>query len=190
MITIKNNTREALISATVFLISTNKDATKITSREIVAEAKTNLAMINYCFKSKEDLMNIAVQRIIASQANNFKAITNEDITPRDQLKKMLYTLSDITVSYNYLTKISVPYILLHDEITHPLDVLPIIKKHFGGERSETYCRIIAYQMISFMQLVFLRADDFFKYSGIDIFNAKERNDFIDMQLNLFLGDEK
>jgi hypothetical protein len=80
--------------------------------------------------------------------------------------------------------------LLQEEITHPYEVLPIIKKHFGSKKSDAECRVIAYQMISFMQLVFFRSEEFIKYSGINIYDAKQRNDLIDMQLNLFLGDEK
>ncbi|MFT5873049.1 MAG: AcrR family transcriptional regulator [Clostridium sp.] len=184
------NTKEKLILATIKLLSINQDPTQITARQIVAEAKTNLAMINYCFKSKEALMNIAIGRIIASSANRFKVIQDEGITLKEQLKRMLYDLCEITVSYSQFTKISIPYILLQDEITLPLDILPIIKEYFDTKKSETECRIIAYQMISFMQLIFLRSEDFMKYSGINIFNAEERNNLIDMQINLFLGDEK
>ena len=184
------NTKEKLILATIKLLSKSKDPTQITARQIVAEAKTNLAMINYSIKSKEDLMNIAIGRIISSSANRFKVIQHEGITPKEQLKRMLYNLCEITVSYSQFTKITIPYILLQDEITLPFDILPIIMEYFNIRKSETECRIIAYQMISFMQLIFLRSEDFMKYSGINIFNSEQRNNFIDMQLNLFLGDEK
>lgn len=184
-----DDTKEQLISATIKLLSTSEDVTKITARQIVSEAKTNLAMINYCFNSKETLMNIAIGRIITNSANNLKTINNNNLTPKEHLRKMLYNLCELTVSYSNFTQISIPYILLQDEISQPLDVLPIIKEHFGNKKNDTECRIIAYQMISFMQLVFLRSEDFFKYSGIDIFNVEQRNNFIDMQLNLFLGDE-
>lgn len=185
-----DDTKEQLILATIKLLSTSKDVTKITARQIVAEAKTNLAMINYCFESKEALMNIAIGRIISNSANSIMNVNDDSITPKEHLRRMLYNLCDITVSYSQFTKISIPYILLQGEITQPLDVLPIIKEHFGNKKNETECRIIAYQMISFMQLIFLRSEDFFKYSGINIFNAEQRNNFIDMQVNLFLGDEK
>lgn len=184
------NTKEKLILATIILLTTSQDPTQITARQIVAEAKTNLAMINYCFKSKESLMNIAIGRIISSSANGFKVVSDEGITLKEQLKRMLYNLCEITVSYSQFTKISITHILLQDEITLPLDILPIIKEYFNAKKSETECRIIAYQMISFMQLIFLRSEEFMKYSGINIFNAEQRNNLIDIQVNLFLGDEK
>lgn len=162
---------------------------KITARQIVAEANTNLAMINYHFKSKEALMNIAIERIIANSAKTLKLMNYAELTPKDQLRRMLYDLSNLTVSYSQFTKINLPYILLQAEITQPLDVLPIIKKHFGDKKNDVDCKIIAYQMISFMQLIFLRSEDFLRYSGIDIFNEEQRNAFIDLQVNLFLGDE-
>lgn len=185
-----DDTKEQLISATIELLLKSEDATQITARQIVAEAKTNLAMINYCFKSKEELMNIAIGRIISNSAKSFIATNDDSICPKEHLRKMLYNLCEITASYSQYTKISIPYILLQGEITQPLDVLPIIKEHFRNKKNEAECRIIAYQMISFMQLIFLRSDDFFKYSGINVFDAEQRNALIDMQLNLFLGDEK
>jgi AcrR family transcriptional regulator len=185
-----DDTREQLISATIVLLAASKDVTKITSRQIAAEAKTNLAMINYCFKSKEELMNIAIGRMISNSADSFRTINDDSISPREHLRKMLCNLCDITISYSQFTKISVPYILLQEEITHPYEVLPIIKKHFGSKKNDAECRVIAYQMISFMQLVFYRSEEFIKYSGINIYDAEQRNNLIDMQLNLFLGDEK
>ncbi|MDT8717710.1 TetR/AcrR family transcriptional regulator [Clostridium sp. 19966] len=185
----KDNTKENLILATVKLLSQSEAVTEITARQIVAEANTNLAMINYHFKSKETLINIAIERIIADSANNLKSMSYENFSPKEQLRKMLYDLCNLTVSYSKFTKINLPYILLQAEITQPFDVLPIIKKHFGDKKSDADCRIIAYQMISFMQLIFLRSEDFLRYSGINIFDEEQRNAFIDMQVNLFLGDE-
>lgn len=185
-----DDTKEQLISATIKLLLTSNDVTQITARQIIAEARINLAMINYCFKSKEALMNIAIGRIISNSANSFMTVNDNRITPKERLRRMLYNLCEITVSYSQFTKISIPYILLQGEITQALDVLPIIKEHFCNKKNDVECRIIAYQMVSFMQLIFLRSEDFLKYSGINIFNAEQRNKFIDMQLNLFLGVEK
>ena len=82
---------------------------------------------------------------------------------------------------------------MNDEFSLPLDLLPYIKMLFGAKKSETDCRVIAFQMVYTMQLIFYRAEDFHKYSGIDITNGQQLQDFLDLQLNLFLGgvdDEK
>ncbi|WP_068786697.1 TetR/AcrR family transcriptional regulator [Paenibacillus phocaensis] len=182
-----DDTKERLILATIKLLETSADPAQITARQICAAAQTNLAMINYCFKSKEELMNIAVQRMISEQAKSF-AVSDEG-SPKEQLRSMLYHLCDTTVQYDRFSRVSVPFILLQEEISHPLEILPYLKKYFAGQKNETECRVIAYQIVAFMQLVFLRADEFFKYSGINIRDTAERHAFIDMQLNLFLGDE-
>lgn len=183
------DTKEQLISATINLLSGTRDASQITARQIAAEANTNLAMINYCFKSKDALMNVAIGRIISSCADKFKIAKDESISPKEHLRRMLCNLCDVTISYSQFSKINVPYILLQGEITIPLDVLPFIKGYFGNRKSDTECRVIAYQMISFMQLVFLRSEEFLKYSSIDIYNAEQRHKCIDMELDLLLGVE-
>lgn len=183
------DTKEQLIAAAVRLLSVCNDASDITSRQIAAEAKTNLAMINYCFKSKEELINIAIGRVIEASAADYAKTYEDQISPKEHLRQMLCGLINLTFAYRKFTRVSIPYILIQEDIIHPFAVLPIIKEHFKEKKSETECRVIAYQMISFMQLIFLRSDEFFKYSGIDINDEKQRNDLIEMQLNLFLGDE-
>lgn len=56
-----DSTKEQLINATIQLLSSHRDVSSITAREIVAKANVNLAMINYYFKSKEELINISIK---------------------------------------------------------------------------------------------------------------------------------
>lgn len=183
------DTRERLIDATVRLLTEGQDAEGITARQICAEAQTNLAMINYFFKSKEKLMHLAVERIMASDAQRLIGAEVSGLTPRQQLRGMLIALCEDAVAYHKYARISVPFILLQEEITIPLTLLPLLRGHFNGAKSEEECRIIAYEMTSFFQLVLLRAEDFVKYSGMDVFNTAQRARLVDMQLDLFLGKE-
>ncbi|MFR3370178.1 MAG: TetR/AcrR family transcriptional regulator, partial [Clostridioides difficile] len=84
-----------------------------------------------------------------------------------------------------------PYILIQEEIVYPFEILPLIKAHYenqNNKKTEAEYRTIAYQITSFIQLLFLRSNAFFKYSGIDILNVEQRNGLIDFQLDLLLVD--
>jgi TetR/AcrR family transcriptional regulator, regulator of cefoperazone and chloramphenicol sensitivity len=115
-------------------------------------------------------------------------IRNSKITPRQRLKEFLITMSDMTMDYAVLTKPTVPYVLLEGEIELPYDILPMVKECFGDKRSETECRIIAYQLISFSQLIFYRSIDFLKYTGVDINDKEQRDALFQTILDLFLND--
>lgn len=187
------DTKLKLIETTKNLLKKGISPNKLTARQISSEAGTNLAMINYCFKSKDELLKVAVEEIVAEEFSQYSGVDTSNLTAREQLRELLIHTSSITMKFRELTRASVPYIMLEDSISLPMDILPYIIKHFGSRKSETECRVIAFQLVYSMQLIFYRADDFLKYSGIDITDSKQMIDFIDMQLDLFMGgvsDEK
>lgn len=183
-------TKDQLIAAATALLLENEKPETITSRQIATRAGANLAMINYYFKSKDELLNLVIGRIIADSADDFLYSKDTEIPPKERMRKMLYELSETVVKYNRYTKIYMPYILLHEEITVPFYIIPMLKEYFGEQRNELQCKVIAYQLISFIQLIYFRSDAFFRYSGADVMDAETRKNLIDIELNLFLGEKK
>jgi len=185
-----SETKDQLIAAATTLLLKNEKPDTITSRQIAIQAGANLAMINYYFESKDELLNIAISKIIADSADAFLYSKDIGIPPRERIRKMLYELSETVVKYNRYTKIYMPYILLHDEISVPFYIIPMLKEYFGEKRDELQCKVIAYQLISFIQLIYYRSDAFFRYSGANIMDTETRKNLIDMELNLFLGENE
>jgi hypothetical protein len=93
-------------------------------------------------------------------------------------------MSNITIEYSELTKPTVPYLLLEGEIDLPYFILPMIKECLGDKRSEAECRMIAYQIISFSQLVFYRSGDFLKLTGIDMLDKKQRDTMFESMIDM------
>ncbi|MDD2955572.1 MAG: TetR/AcrR family transcriptional regulator [Oscillospiraceae bacterium] len=184
------DTRTKLIETTKRMMTNGIPIKNLTARNISAEAEVNLAMINYCFKSKDELLKTAVGEIVLQEFNRYSHIGDSAKPAKDQLRDLLVHVCNIMVEYQELTKVSIPYFLLNDEIALPFDILPYIRMHYGERKSEAEIRVIAFHLVYTMQLVFYRAEDFKKYSGIDIGNKQQRDDFINTQLDLFLGGEK
>lgn len=181
------DTRNKLIQTAKQLLIEGNQIENLTARQISAEAGTNLAMINYCFKSKDELLKIAVDEIMAEEFNQYSKFETDGKFPKEQLKELLYHMSNVVFKYRSLTKLSIPYLLLQEEFTLPLTILPLIRNHFKNEKSETECRIIAFQIIYTMQLIFYRGEDFYKYCGLDIGDEQHVKKYIDFQLDLLLG---
>lgn len=180
--------KNKLISAAKELLQKSDSPEKITSRAIAECAGVNAAMINYYFKSKDSLLTEAVGELIAGSAEQLK-ISDESKAPKDRLCAALWNICETVVRFRKFSKIFVPQILMNGKIEAPFYLLPDIREHFHGTKSETECRVIAYEMVSFLQLAFYRADDFYRYSGIDLMNQEDRKKLFDIQLEDFLpGD--
>lgn len=181
--------KDQLIQATVNLLTKSKNPKTITARQIAHEANANAAMINYYFGSKDTLLSTAVNKLIADRAVALQEIRESSIPARQKLKEFLVTLSDITIDYAELTRPTIPYLLLEGEIEVPYHILPMVKECCGDRRSETECRIIAYQLISFSQLVFYRSSDFSKFTGINIEDKGQRDRLLQTTLDILMGKE-
>lgn len=182
------NQKAALLKATKRLLEEAEQPEKVTSRQIASRAGVNLAMINYYYGSKEALTSQAVSEILDVSAGIFQTPGNPSESPKERLRHILREICKTVVKYQRYTKLYVPHLLLEDEITLPQLILPEIRDHFGTRRSETECRIIAYEMISFLQLAFYRTDAFMRYTGMNLTKEGTTIELIDWELELFLPD--
>lgn len=184
------NVKEQLIDTTVQLLKKSGKPGKITARAIAETAEVNLAMINYYFKSKDELMSIAVDKIISDSAKSVQTAQNKEQSPKERLTEFLTVTSDITFEYAELTRPVIPYLILEGEIDLPYQILPYVKDCFRGEKSDAECRTIAFQLVSFMQITFYRAEDYKKFSGIDLNVQSQRHQLYQMIINSLIADGK
>lgn len=182
------NVKEQLMQAAIKLLTNSKDPCKITARQIAAEASANLAMINYYYSSKDGLINEAVNSIIETRAGSLKDISAKNIPGKQKLYEFLVTMSDILLEYADIARASIPYLLLEGDIVLPYYILPLIKECYHNKRSEEECRLLAYQLISFLQLVFYRMNDFMKFSGIDIEHKQQRDQMLQSYIDFYFRE--
>ena len=160
--------KQALMQAAKELLQESEKPEELTSRQIAGRAGTNAAMINYYFGSKEELVTKAVGEILDFSSRIFRAPSDPSVPPKEKLRRVLKQICAVVLRYRRYTRVYIPHILLENEIDLPLYILPQIREHFGMGKGEAECRIIAYQMVSFLQLVFYRSEDFLRYSGINL----------------------
>ena len=185
----EDNKKEALLKATMELLQQADRPEAITSRQIAARAGANIALINYYFGSKKNLEAQAVGELLNEASKLFQTPPNRSEPPKERLRHILKQICEVVLKYQRYTKLYVPQLLLEDEITVPLYVLPEIREHFGGRRSDTECRIIAYEMVSFLQLAFYRSDAFLRYAGMNLTDVAAANWLVDWELALFLPED-
>lgn len=181
----KNEMRAKLIETVKHLLSETDDPTALTSRIIGAAANANPSVINYYFGSKDALISTAIEEQIADMAERLRSTPPDGAPALKRLRTMLWELTEQVMRYQPFTHTAMSYTLLHGSIETPHYILPLIREHFGGQKDETECRVLAHALLSYLVLLYFREDAFAQYAGINLHKQEERKKLLDMLLHLF-----
>ena len=186
----KIDIKEQILNAVVRLLLEDKEPEKITVRDIVAEANVQLSMINYYFGSKDELMYQAVGVLRDKTAWDWLSNKAKKQDAYKQLREMLISLCEMSIKYSQYMKFAVEYELVKAEIITPQYIVPLIREFSDNKRSEISIRITAYQIISILQLIFIRHQDVSKYLGIDVLEYDNMVEIIDLILSEHFPNQK
>lgn len=183
-------TKDKLIKATFKLMEDSSDPLNVTSRQIAAAADVKPSMINYCFGSRENLIYQVFQTQYLSFLNDdeVQKLLKSDLSPKDILKKLHFIVADILVHNFKFTKAITPFVLFKRDLSKESFSFPYVYKHYNGSRSESECKLIAYEMSTMMQLLVFRKDELKESFNIDLDNRDELKRYIDLRIDLLLRD--
>lgn len=182
--------KERLLEATIALLEEASKPEEVTSRQIAKCAGINVAMINYYFGSKDTLMEQAVSNILDLSAQLFDLPHDPSETPKKRLRTILRQICKLVLKYHRYIQLYIPHVLLEKEITLPHYILPEIRAHFEGGRDETECRMVAYELVSFLQIIFCRRDAFERYAGLNPMDEESMERILDLQMEMLLPEVK
>ncbi len=185
-----NITKEKLLDATFALMEETDDPLNVTSRQIAERAGTKPSMINYCFGSRENLIYQTFQKQYLNflEDKEIAKLIASDITPRELLKKLHFIVAKCLVENPKFTKAITPYVLFNRDLSQDSFSFAYVKKHYAGRKTDKECKLIAYEMSSMMQLIICRKEDIKKDFSIDLDKEKELKKYIDMRIDLLLGE--
>ena len=177
----KTDAKEQILDTTVQLLLDSEDPESITVRDIAAAAGVQLAMINYYFRSKDELLYQAVVVLRNKMAGDWLSAKGKDkeMNPYMRFREMCIALCAMSVKYSKYIRLTVEYELTKAEIVSTQHTLPLIREICGDKRSETSIRITAYEIISTLQLIFFRAKDISAYLGFDVLEYDRMVEIID-----------
>ena len=174
------DTKEVIIQTVIALLMEDQNTDHVTIRNIADRVGIGVGLINYHFKSKDNLLCLAIGRIMADMAADF--ISSEASllsSPLDTLKEMLKELYQLAGKYEKLIQYTLSQGLLHGDLDAALYLVPILKEIFHNQKDEMQLRILALQIILPLQVTAVCPSGFHKYSGIDLYDEPARNRFID-----------
>ncbi|MBR6401753.1 MAG: TetR family transcriptional regulator [Eubacterium sp.] len=186
------STEEALKAAARKLLGANcKDGTEVTARAITKEAGVNLAMINYCFGSKEALIFEVFKDI---QREGFKCkpelaeIMNSDMPPKQKLIERYYQILNLMLDYFSMSQAVVKFCVFNKGLGNDSTTFALVKEHFDGKKSDGECMLIAYQIASVHELMILRHEEIKETCGIDLEDRGVLRQIITENIDKLIGE--
>lgn len=175
-----SDTKELIIKTVIQLLSEGSQIEDITIRKIADRIGIGVGLINYHFKSKDYLLQEAIGRIMADMATGFSSSETSPSSPSDTLKMMLKELYCLAGKYEKLLQYTLTQGLVHGDLGAALYLVPVLKEIFHNQKDEMQLRLLALQIILPLQVTAVCPSAFFTYSGINLYEEKARNDFIDI----------
>ncbi len=183
----EQDARQAIIDAAKALLDEIGDPEKITIRKIAAKADVGIGLVNYHFKSKDNLLSIAIGDVMIRFIENFSKTHNDSHSKASKrLKKMIKGLCDIVGSNETLTRYMVSREIMDGNMQTPLYLIPLLREIAGNKKSDLQLRLAAMQIIHPIQASALNPDAFRMYSGINLFDIEQRNQFVDTLIDNIL----
>ena len=186
-----DKTRAALVDAAEKLMSGCDDPDEVTARAITKEAGVNLAMINYCFGSREKLLYEVFTRLQQNAASfdpGIGEIINGDISPKEKLAQAhFHTMKLMLANFKYCKALT-KYILVTRKIGDKRLSVQFIQQHYGGRKTEGECRLIAFELSGMHELAVLRHEEIRELCGIDLTDDDALREFVYGNVERMLGD--
>ncbi|MDF2985574.1 MAG: TetR family transcriptional regulator [Eubacterium sp.] len=183
--------KERIIKAAAEILDEVYDVDKITVRQVAERANVGIGLINYHFKSKDNLLGVVVANMMAEKAVGFITPGNySDFEPVTKLKAMLKELYSFGSQYEKLNQFTIMKGIQSGDIQTQLFIIPVLREIFGNNADEMHLRILAMQIILPLQVTALCPSAFKIYSGIELHNEIQRNNFIDNLINNLVKENK
>ncbi|WP_312431050.1 TetR/AcrR family transcriptional regulator [Lacrimispora sp.] len=187
----EQDTQQVIVNVAKALLEETEDVEKITVRQIAERANVGIGLINYHFKSKDNLLGIAIGDTMAKIILDFsKSDSYTDLSPAQKLKAMLKELYALSDKKEKLMRFVLSNDIMNGNMQTPLHLIPLLKQIFGDKKDDMELRILALQILYPIQVTGLNRDAFYMYSGINVSNQGQRSRFIDKLINNLIGSNE
>ncbi len=182
-------TKNALLNAAEKLMTSCSNPAEVTSRAIAKESGVNLAMINYCFGSREGLLYEVFQKLLDDVHKSdmkFIEVMTSNLPPKRKLAELHYKMMKLMLeNYSYSQAVT-KYILFNRNEDFGMESLPFIAEYYAGRKSIEECRLIAFELTSIHELAVLRYEAIKKLCNIDLTNDVELKQYVFQNVKRFL----
>lgn len=184
-----DSTRNLLLQAAEKLMMNCNEPSAVTSRAIAKESGVNLAMINYCFGSREGLLYEVFKKNLSDVQKNdvgFIKIILSDISPKEKLAELHFKIMRLMIANFNISQAVTKFILFNRNEDFGMESLPFIAEHFKGRKSMDECKLIALELASLHELAVLRYETLKSSCNIDLTEDNTLKWYISQNIDRFL----
>ena len=180
--------KEKLLQATLAILGEEVDPDQITTRDIAKRAGLNIALINYHFQSKDNLIEQAVGIKMAGIADEMYEPKNLSASPVERLRSMLKKNSEFGLRYYPLMKKGLAFEIKNGSLTTLRTILPLLQEIFKGTKSEPELHLLALQLLVPLQVMGIYPEVYQKNLNLNIRNTVDVNNVIDVLIDNLLPE--
>lgn len=183
----EQDARQSIIDAAKAILDEENDIDTITVRQIAERAGVGTGLINYHFKSKDNLLSIAVGDVMSKTVSDFlQRNLHNNLDPVGKLKVLVKELYIVAGDNEKLIKFLLTREIMDGNMQTPLYLIPLLRDIFGTSKNDMQLRIIALQILSPIQVTALNCSAFLMYSGINLKDTDQRSRFVDTLIDNLL----
>lgn len=181
-------TKNDMVNAVIELIE-ETGSSNISISQIAKKANTAVGLINYHYKSKQDLLVDAVRRYIENsikeENQNF---LKKNVESKEMIVLSFQSYADFLAKHGEISKLYIKFCLegyiKADSLKQAIEFYPPILKSINSNLSDDKIMIILNMISSTIQLSFLEADIIKENTSFNFFEKKQRNKMIADMINL------
>jgi AcrR family transcriptional regulator len=181
-----NNVKEKIVNATIELLGECEAVENVTVRDIAVKANVGVGLINYHFQTKENLIDLCVQRIIGDVINKFDQLSqNLNMEPLEKLRFLAKRNCTFLVQNKGISRISIRSDFnngnLEDNTSQTIKAyLPMIRAVCGEKKSDNEIYLSTSIMIAAFQSAFMRRTVLMQGIELDFYEMHQRELLVDM----------
>lgn len=181
-----NSVKEKILNSTIELLGECEAVEEVTVRDIALRADVGVGLINYHFQTKENLVNLCVQRIIGDVIQRFDQLSQSlNMEPLEKLRFLAKRNCSFLVQNKGISRISILSDIENGNFTDNTSqtinaYLPIVKAVCSEKKSDKEIYLVTSIMISAFQSAFMRGDVFMEGLELDFYEMHQRDLIVDM----------
>lgn len=185
MIQDESSGKEKIFRAALELVTEGKSDQQITMREIASKAGVNLALINYHYQSKENLLSQVVGTMMGGIIEQYNHNITINTNAQTKLRNILVSTANAAFKYRNISKITISIELKSGCQNSCKLVTPLLKEIFT-ERNDADLNIIAMQLMVPFHHIVLNPVFYNRYLDTDFFDEIKREQKINQMIDCVL----
>ncbi|MDS0527944.1 TetR/AcrR family transcriptional regulator [Clostridium sp. SHJSY1] len=184
----KDAAKQRLIDETIKMICEGKKPSEITVADITKKSEVGNGMVNYHFQSKDNLIRIAVKKVMGCATNLLaeKIKLKESLPAKERLIIILKECMDFIAKNSEIAKIAILDNLENNEgEVHLLSkeelYVNCLKEIYEDDVHKAWSK--NYLIVSYLNYIFLKSENVKKEIGFDFYNKVERDNLIEKLVN-------